>query len=1187
MAAKSSHSQNLFLTRALEKILSERELRRSQHQELRKACETALKEIKVELKKPSTSSSPEVLVVADKYYQPFELACRCSVPRITITALDCLQKLIANGALRGNQPDPDNPDKRLIDRIINTICSCFVGVQTDEGVELQIIKALLTILTAGTVEVHGATVLQAVRSCYNIFLASRNIINQVTAKACLTQILTTLYQKMELEVSGETAARNGSAVGSSDQPLTPADTTSTRHDSEVVDGKLEEVASELVERVLAKVVRETRERGEGEEGSGRADEDKPEDPHPITSSITHDDTSSLNQSDIVGTPSRNHQGGSGGHHFRSPLQKDCYMVFRSLCRLSMKGVSDIHDVRSHELRSKILSLELIASILQNGGEVFKAEEVFIGAVKQYLCVALSKNGVSSVPQVVELSLSIFLALFQTFKIHLKMQIEVFFKEIFLNILESATSSFQHKWLVLEALGRVCNDSQHVVDIYLNYDCDLSLFNIFEHVIGELSKIAQGRQPMELGATTHQEKMLRVKGLDCLVSILKCMVEWSRAHYIDPATTGLNTVRVIRADEKETAPGQSVANDVVDSGTGGDGDERGVAAGGWRHGSLSGKLGVGTGGGEGEVGARVEEFETRKKRKEKMQQGIQLFGTKPKKGVKFLQENGLLGDTPDNVAQLFHSDNRLDKAAVGDYLGESDDYCKAVMYAYIDQMDFTGMDFVAALRLLLSKFRLPGEAQKIDRLMEKFAGRYCETNTKLDIFASADAAYVLAYSIIMLTTDLHSSQVKKKMTKEEYIKMNRGINDHKDLPREYLEAIYDKIAMKEIKMSSQSVRRSTIGRSVMGVSEKQRRVIYQKEMLEASETAKALVEGMKNSASDFITATHVEHVKAMFKVSWTPFLAAFSVALRDGDDPEMVSLCLDGFRCAIRISCIFSLDLERDAYIKGLAKFTMLTTSVGLAEMKPKNIEVIKSLCNVAYTDGNYLQDSWMDVFHCVSQLELAQLVGTGVKTRYLTTSSSARPQRGGGAKGKISQSSRTGVDAVLTGTDQKRIDSIKEQVGETSSQTVVVAVDRIFTGSTRLDSQAIVDFVEALCATSNAELSNPTHPRMFSLQKIIEISYYNMDRIRLEWSRMWEVLGAHFNTVGGLPNEEVSFFVVDSLRQLSMKFLEKGELANFRFQKEFLRPFEHIMKRSGAVTIRDMVVRCVTQMVSSKAGNVR
>ena len=40
-------------------------------------------------------------------------------------------------------------------------------------------------------------------------------------------------------------------------------------------------------------------------------------------------------------------------------------------------------------------------------------------------------------------------------------------------------------------------------------------------------------------------MLRVKGLDCLVSILKCMVEWSRDYYIDPATTGLHAIRIFR------------------------------------------------------------------------------------------------------------------------------------------------------------------------------------------------------------------------------------------------------------------------------------------------------------------------------------------------------------------------------------------------------------------------------------------------------------------------------------------------------------------------------------------------------------------------------------------------------------------------------------------------------------------
>lgn len=54
----------------------------------------------------------------------------------------------------------------------------------------------------------------------------------------------------------------------------------------------------------------------------------------------------------------------------------------------------------------------------------------------------------------------------------------------------------------------------------------------------------------------------------------------------------------------------------------------------------------------------------------------------------------------------------------------------------------------------------------------------------------------------------------------------------------------------------------------------------------------------------------------------------------------------------------------------------------------------------------------------------------------------------------------------------------------------------------------------------------------------------------------------NFFQVGCNPNEDIAFFAIDSLRQLSMKFIEKGEFANFRFQKDFLRPFEHIMKRN-------------------------
>lgn len=61
--------------------------------------------------------------------------------------------------------------------------------------------------------------------------------------------------------------------------------------------------------------------------------------------------------------------------------------------------------------------------------------------------------------------------------------------------------------------------------------------------------------------------------------------------------------------------------------------------------------------------------------------------------------------------------------IGDYLGQHEEFPLAVMHAYVDSMKFSGMKFDTAIRELLKGFRLPGEAQKIDRIMEKFAERY--------------------------------------------------------------------------------------------------------------------------------------------------------------------------------------------------------------------------------------------------------------------------------------------------------------------------------------------------------------------------------------------------------------------------------------------------------------------------------
>jgi brefeldin A-inhibited guanine nucleotide-exchange protein len=525
------------------------------------------------------------------------------------------------------------------------------------------------------------------------------------------------------------------------------------------------------------------------------------------------------------------------------------------------------------------------------------------------------------------------------------------------------------------------------------------------------------------------------------------------------------------------------------------------------------------------------------------------------------------------------------------MGENEKFNKEVMYSYVDQHDFYGMEIVPALRLFLEGFRLPGEAQKIDRLMEKFAARYHELNKKfalstldedpnsknplLDVnkekkltrkgqrlisnyfFESADAVYVLAYSIIMLATDLHSAQVKKKMTKENYINMNRGINEKKDLPREFLESIFDQVAESEIKLKGGNPTGSSVIGKQKAETEKQRRLLYNMEIEQVTQTAGTLMDSLTSVYTNFTSAKHGEHVMPMFKLAWTPFLAAFSIGIQDSDDQKVIDLCLNGIRCAIRIACLFNLELERDAYMQALARFTLLTATSPITEMKTKNVECIKTLITIAHTDGNYLGKSWYEILKCISQLEFAQSIGVNVinnsklnnsihsnatsglssgstsSSNSMNTSSSSSTSSGysSGSSGSTRESALLNNNSMISSThssmsstsaanqtiestlDSKTLANIQMQIGETVSQSIIVAVDRIFTGSVKLDGDAIVEFVRWLCYVSEDELAfNP--PRMYSLQKIVEISYYNMGRIRLQWTRIWNVLGEHFNKVG-------------------------------------------------------------------------
>ncbi|KTG36660.1 hypothetical protein cypCar_00000907 [Cyprinus carpio] len=167
------------------------------------------------------------------------------------------------------------------------------------------------------------------------------------------------------------------------------------------------------------------------------------------------------------------------------------------------------------------------------------------------------------------------------------------------------------------------------------------------------------------------------------------------------------------------------------------------------------------------------------------------------GIQFLLENDLLQQTPEDIAQFLYKGEGLNKTVIGDYLGERDEFNIKVLQAFVELHEFADLNLVQALRQFLWSFRLPGEAQKIDRMMEAFASRYCQCNP--GVFQSTDTCYVLSFAIIMLNTSLHNPNVRDKPAVERFISMNRGINDGGDLPEELLRNLYESIKSEPFKI----------------------------------------------------------------------------------------------------------------------------------------------------------------------------------------------------------------------------------------------------------------------------------------------------------------------------------------------------------------------------------------------------
>ncbi|KAB2019746.1 hypothetical protein ES319_D07G018000v1 [Gossypium barbadense] len=1018
---------------------------------------------------------------------PLRLAFESKNLKILEPALDCLHKLIAYDHLEGDPGLDGGKNVPLFTDILNMVCSCVDNSSPDSTI-LQVLKVLLTAVASAKFRVHGEPLLGVIRVCYNIALHSKSPVNQATSKAMLTQMISIIFRRMEADpVSTSSNSSDLTKAASVENSTSKAEEASSndQNDDEMTLG---DALNQAKDTTLASVEELQNLAGGADIKGLEAALDKVvhvEDGKKITRGI---DLESMS----IG-------------------KRDALLVFRTLCKMGMK--EDTDEVTT---KTRILSLELLQGLLEGVSHSFTKNFHFIDSVKAYLSYALLRASVSQSPVIFQYATGIFAVLLLRFRECLKGEIGVFFPLIVLRSLDGSDFPINQKTSVLRMLEKVCKDPQMLVDVYVNYDCDLEAPNLFERLVTTMSKIAQGAQSADPNSVVaNQTTSIKGSALQCLVNLLKSLVDWEKSRRQSERKRGGS------GSPEEDSAGESV--------------------------ELKSREDV------------TSNFEKAKAHKSTMEAAISEFNRQPVKGIGYLISNKLVENNPAAVAQFLRNTLSLDKAMIGDYLGQHEEFPLAVMHAYVDSMTFSGMKFHTAIREFLKGFRLPGEAQKIDRIMEKFAERYCADNPGL--FKNADTAYVLAYAVIMLNTDAHNPMVWPKMSKSDFIRMNATNDPEESAPTELLEEIYDSIVKDEIKMKDDA---TGIGKGVRQKPEGEERgrlvsilnlaLPKQKSAVDAKSESEAIIKQtqaiIRNQGAKrvFYTAQEIELVKPMVEAVGWSLLATFSVTMEEGENRPRVALCMEGFKAGIHITYVLGMDTMRYAFLTSLVRFTFLHAP---KDMRSKNVEALRTLLGLCDSEPDSLQDTWNAVLECVSRLE------------FITTTPVI-------AASVMHGSNQISRDAV--------VQSLKELAGKPAEQ--------VFTNSEKLPSDSVVEFFTALCGVSAEELRQ-IPARVFSLQKLVEISYYNIARIRMVWARIWTVLADHFISAGSHADEKIAMYAIDSLRQLGMKYLERAELTNFTFQNDILKPFVILMRNSRSGTIRSLIVDCIVQMIKSKVGSIK
>uniref|UniRef100_A0A8C7KZS7 Golgi-specific brefeldin A-resistance guanine nucleotide exchange factor 1 n=1 Tax=Oncorhynchus kisutch TaxID=8019 RepID=A0A8C7KZS7_ONCKI len=800
----------------------------------------------------------------------------------------------------------------------------------------------------------------------------------------------------------------------------------------------------------------------------------------------HSDSASLHDMDYVNprgvrfTPQQTQRDGAALIPYSLPCLRE---LFRFL--ISLTNPHDRHntDAMMH------MGLQLLTVALEAAH--IAPYQSLLGLVKDELCRHLFQLLSVDRMNLYAASIRACFLLFESMRGHLKFQLEMYLKKL-MDIItsENMKMPYEMKEMALEALVQLSRIPSFVTELYINHDCDFYCSNLFEDLTKLLSKNA-----FPVSGQLYTTHLL---SLEALLTVIDSTEAHCQAKVLNSTTQQDHSAEMVLAEGESSrqvysANGQNVpeADSVPLPPTSGH--------------LMAEKMRLGRQ--DQEETEPAEKKEPKKPRrfssclpdsqelldirnkKKLLNSGTEQFNQKPKKGIQFLQEKGLLSSPMDNneVAQWLRENPRLDKKQIGEFI--SDRKYMELLDSFVNTFTFRGLRIDEALRLYLEAFRLPGEAPVIHRLLETFTDTWHKVNGSP--FMTNDAGFALAYAVIMLNTDQHNNNVRKQnipMTIEQFKKNLKGVNGNTDFDQDMLEDIYNAIKNEEIVMPDE-----------------------QSGLVKENYVWNVLLHRGATSEGVFLHVPAGSYDHDLFTMTWGPTIAALSYVFDKSLDDTIIQKAIAGFRKCAMISAHYGFSDVFDNLIISLCKFTTLSSesvenlptvfgSNGKAQI------AAKTMFHLAHRHGDILREGWKNIMDSMLQLFRAELLPKAM----VEVEDFVEPNGTISLQREETPSNR-GESAVLSfvnwltlsGAEQsgQRGPSTENQEAKQAAMLCIKQCDpeKLITESKFLQLESLQELMKALISVTPDEETYDEEDAAFCLEMLLRIVMENRDRVSCVW----------------------------------------------------------------------------------------